>query len=142
MIINFHPKEIESKKGLEIIERLNADKSHTVVHSTDKTVEEWQALIKSDEKLILIAPTYWWGLGYEFDKWIQDVFAYGFAYKYTEAGMPEGLLDGRAFEVHTTQGTPEAYASTLRENMKQRIETGVFGFCNAKATVTFYDKVS
>ncbi len=138
MIINFHPKELPSKKGLEIIEKLNADKSHEVVYVTDKTKEEWQALIKSDEKLILVAPTYWWGLGYEFDKWMQDVLSYGFAYEYKE-GFPVGLLAGRPFELHTTQGTPMAYAETLRTNMKQRLEVGIFGFCDAKVDVMFYD---
>lgn len=138
MIINFHPKEKVSKKGLEVIEMLNVDKSHTVVHVTDKTAEEWIDIIKGDEKLVLVAPTYWWGLSYEFDRWAQNVLTYGFAYKYNEQGMPEGLLNGREFEMHTTQGTPAAYAEVMRENMKKRLDVGIFGFCNAKVTVTFY----
>lgn len=140
MIINFHPKEIPSVKGLEVINTLNADKSHEVFHSTDKTIEEWKAIIQGDEKLILVAPTFWWGLSYEFDKWAQEVLSYGFAYQYTDEGMPEGLLNGRSFEFHTTQGTPEAYATVMRANMKQRLETGIFGFCGAKVDVYFYVK--
>lgn len=140
MIINFHPKELPSKKGVEVIATLNADNSHTVVHVPEKTVEEWKEIIKSDEKLVLVAPTYWWGFGYEFDRWLQDVFTYGFAYEYKD-GLPVGLLAGRAFEFHTTHGTPAAYAETLRANMKQRLEVGVFGFCDAKVAVTFYDLV-
>ncbi len=139
MIINFHPKELPSKKGLEVIAKLNESGAHTVVHATDKTTEEWQNLFLSDEKLILVAPTYWWGLSYEFDKWAQSVLKYGFAYKYNEAGMPEGLLKGRQFEMHITQGTPKAYATVMRENMKQRLDVGIFGFCDAKVDVTFYD---
>lgn len=139
MIINFHPKELVSKKGLEIITELNKDGNHAVVHVTDKTKEEWQELFLSDEKLILVAPTYWWGLSYEFDKWAQNVLSYGFAYHYKENGMPEGLLKGREFSLHITQGTPEVYATVMRENMKQRLETGIFGFCDAKVGVTFYD---
>jgi hypothetical protein len=53
--------------------------------------------------------------------------------------MPEGLLKGRAFELHITQGTPKAYAETMRANMKQRLDIGVFGFCDAVVDVTFYD---
>jgi hypothetical protein len=53
--------------------------------------------------------------------------------------MPEGLLNGRAFELHTTQGTPLAYATKLRTNMKERLEVGVFGFCNAKVDVVFHE---
>lgn len=138
MIINFHPKELPSKKGIEVITALNADNSHTVVHVTEKTSEEWKEIIKSDEKLILVAPTYWWGLSYEFDTWAQNVLSYGFAYEYKD-GLPVGLLVGREFELHTTHGTPAAYAEVMRSNIKQRLEVGIFGFCDAKVTVTFYD---
>lgn len=138
MIINFHPKERESKKGLEVIANLNADGSHQVFHVTDKTAEEWKEVINGEEKIILVTPTYWWGLSYEFDRWAQNVLSYGYAYQYTPEGMPEGLLKGRAFELHTTQGTPEAYAEVLRVNMKQRLEVGIFGFCDAKVDVTFH----
>jgi NAD(P)H dehydrogenase (quinone) len=138
MIINFHPQELESKKGKEVIDTLVATNAQAVFHVTDKTIEEWKEIISSDEKLVLVAPTYWWGFSYEFDKWVQGVLSYGYAYKYNEQGMPEGLLNGRAFEFHTTQGTPEAYATVMRENMKQRLEVGIFGFCNAKVDVIFH----
>ena len=139
MIINFHPKEIESKKGKEVIAEINKNNEHKVFHVTDKTIEEWKEIIATDEKLILVAPTYWWGGSYEFDRWIQGVLKYGFAYKYNNAGMPEGLLNGRAFEMHMTHGTPEVYAEVMRENITKRMETGIFGFCGAKVTVKFYD---
>jgi putative NADPH-quinone reductase len=140
MIINFHPKEIESVKGKEVIEGLVAANAQSVFHVTDKTAEEWKEIIKTDEKLILVAPTYWWGLSYEFDRWAQNVLSYGFAYQYTAEGMPQGLLNGRAFELHTTQGTPAAYATELRENMKKRITQGIFGFCGATVDVIFHEK--
>jgi putative NADPH-quinone reductase len=139
MIINFHPKELESKKGKEVISSLEGDGTHEVVHSSDKTRDEWKAIVAGDEKLILVTPTYWWGGSYEFDKWIQNVFSYGFAYQYNESGMPEGLLKGRAFEMHMTHGTPAEYATVMRENIKKRLETGIFGFCNSKVDITFYD---
>jgi len=139
MIINFHPQEKESKRGQEIIARLNPDNTQKVFRATEKTSEEWKAIINSDEELILVAPTYWWGLGYEFEKWLQNVITYDFAYKYNEQGSPEGLLNGRIFELHITHGTPEVYAKNMRENIKQRLEAGIFGFCNAKADIKFYD---
>ena len=40
MIINFHPKEIESKKGKSIIESLSVSGNHTVFHVTDKTAKD------------------------------------------------------------------------------------------------------
>lgn len=139
MIINFHPKELESKKGLGVIAELQKTENHEVFHVTDKTKEEWQAIIGGTEKLVLVAPTYWWGASYEFDKWVQNVLSYGFAYKYNESGMPEGLLKGRAFEMHMTHGTPVAYATVMRENVAKRLETGIFGFCDSKVEVSFYD---
>ncbi|MEI6533189.1 MAG: NAD(P)H-dependent oxidoreductase [Candidatus Roizmanbacteria bacterium] len=139
MIINFHPKELPSKKGLAIIAELNKANNHKIYHSTDKSADEWKAIILGDEQIILIAPVFWWAAGYEFDKWIQNVLTYGFAYRYSEAGTPEGMLKGRAFEFHLTHGTPEAQAGALRDNMRARIEKGIFGFCDAKVSVTFYD---
>ena len=139
MIINFHPKEIESKKGKSIIESLSVSGNHTVFHVTDKTAKEWQEIITSDETLILVAPIYWWGASYEFDRWAQEVFSYGFSYKYNDAGMPEGLLNGRVFEMHMTHGTPTAFAGVMEENITLRMEKGIFGFCGALVTMKFYD---
>ena len=139
MIINFHPKEKESKKGVEIIGRLNADNSHTVFHVTDKNHDEWKSVIDSGEKIILVAPVYWWGGSYEFDRWAQNVLHYGYAYQYNAEGMPEGLLKGREFELHMTHGTPTAYAAKMLANIKERMEVGIFGFCDSKVAITFYD---
>jgi|GEM_PF-1599684 len=139
MIIHFHPLEIPSVKGLEIIRKLTESEKHSVVRVQDKTASEWREIIASDEKLILLAPVYWWGGSYEFDKWIQDVFTPGFAFKYGDNGMPEGLLNGRVFELHMTMGTPIAYATTMIENIKERMGRGIFGFCKAEVKLFFYD---
>lgn len=139
MIINFHPQERESKKGLEVISNLNKDTTHEVVHASAKTISEWQDIIKSNETLILVAPVYWWGASYEFDKWAQNVLSYGFAYRYTEDGTPEGLLNGRAFQLHMTHGTPLSYATKMLENIKERMSVGIFGFSNATVDIFFYE---
>ena len=139
MIILFHPTEIESKKGLEILARLNQKGAHEVVYAADKSPEVWRTIVKSDEQLILLAPVYWWGAGYVFDKWAQEVLSYGFAYTFDTNGTPEGLLTGRAFEMHMTHGTPAAYASAMRENIQMRMEQGIFGFCKATVKLSFYD---
>lgn len=139
MIINFHPKEITSKKGLEIIERLNIGNEHVIVPVSDKNVDEWRALIDGNQKLILVAPVYWWGAGYEFDKWVQDIFSHGYAFVYDENGVPKGLLNGRKFELHMTHGTPKEYSKIMQENIKQRMDVGIFGFCGAKVDMKFYD---
>jgi NAD(P)H dehydrogenase (quinone) len=138
MIINFHPKEKESKKGKEVIDMLLGAKQQEVFHVTDKSYEAWKELIAGQEELVLVAPTYWWGFGYEFDKWAQEVFAYGFGYEYNEQGMPVGLLKKRPFTMHITHGTPTSMATVMLENMKKRLETGIFGFCDATVDVHFY----
>ena len=56
-----------------------------------------------------------------------------------EQGKPEGLLKGRAFEMHITHGTLEAYATVMRDTMKTRLEKGIFGFCDSKVDIIFYD---
>jgi putative NADPH-quinone reductase len=135
MIINFHPKEKPSKKGLEVIKTLKADSE--IFHSTDKSTPEWQEIIKSNEKLVLVAPTYWWGPSYEFDKWLQEVFAYNFAYSF-DTGSKVGLLDGREFEFHLTHGTPDEFAQTMKDNIIQRLKLGIFEYSNAKVEVNFH----
>ena len=137
MIINFHPKEIPSSACLKLIEKLNEVAVHTVSHSTDKTAEEWKAIIKSDEKIIMVAPTYWWGMSYEFDKWLQDVFTYNFAFSF-DTGSNVGLLDGREFEIHMTHATPTEYADIMHGNIKDRLKKGVFEYCNAKIDINFH----
>lgn len=139
MIINFHPKEKKSKKGVEIISRLNTDNQHSVFHSSDKTTDEWKDIISGKDKLILVAPVYWWGVGYEFDKWIQEVLSYEYAFIYSDEGVPKGLLNGRQFEMHMTQGTPKGHSKIMQENIMQRMDIGIFGFCGAKVDIKFYD---
>ena len=140
MIVNFHPKEIPSVKGVEIIARLNANNDHTVVHALDKTDEEWQAIIAGNEKLVLVAPVYWGAAGYEFEKWVQNVFTPGFAFQYSAEGFPTGLLKGREFEFHITHGTPTPFAGKMLENIKARLIDGIFNFCDSKVDIHFYDQ--
>lgn len=138
MIVNFHPKEIESKKGLEVITSLVANNStEKVFHVTEKTYGEWKEIVKSDEKIIIVAPIYWWNLGYEFDKWLQNVFTYNFAYTF-DNGQREGLLNGRPFELHLTHATPDEYAQFMKDNMVARLKTGIFEYCGATVEVSFH----
>ncbi len=140
MIINIHPKEIESKTGKAIIDQLAKETNEKIVFINDKTATEWQEIVKSDEKLIFVGPIYWWGLGYEFEKWTQDVLTYGYAYKY-EDGSKICLLNDREFEVHLTHGTPSDYANVMKNNISERLEKGIFGFCGAKVKVIFHEQV-
>ncbi len=139
MIINFHPDVAKSKKGIEIISRINQNNSHKIHNVTEKTSDEWKEIIKGDEELILVSPVNWWGPSYLFDEWAKEVLSYGFAYKYNESGVPEGLLNGRKFQFHLTHGTPHEMSDAMRDNIRRRLEVGIFGFCNSIVDVHFYD---
>lgn len=138
MIINTHPRERESKHSIKIIATLQEKYQEPVVHISDKTTLEWQDIIKSDEPMRFVGPVYWWGMGHEFEKWMQEALSYGFAYQY-ENNVPVGLLHGRSFEMHLVHGTPAAFAEKMRTNIKDRITIGVYGLCGADSTVVFYD---
>lgn len=140
MIINFHPKEIPSKTGASLINQLATESSDTVAHVADKTVEEWQAIIKSEEKMTFVGPMYWWGLGYEMDKWIQGVFGYNFAFSF-DTGTPQGLLAGRQFYMHITHGTPTEQAKPQIDNITERLTKGIFGYCDSKIDITFHQEI-
>ncbi|QQR93463.1 NAD(P)H-dependent oxidoreductase [bacterium] len=137
MIINFHPKEIESKLGVQVISELNKDNKHQVFHSTDKSKQEWQDIIRSEEELHLVAPVYWWGFSYNFDKWVQDVIAYGFAFLFDETGK-KGLMNGRKFNVHLTHGHTPDGDPTMKENLEERLRTGIFNYVGAEVEIIWY----
>ncbi len=137
MIINFHPKEKPTQAGAKLIEKLLLATPTEVVHITDKTAEEWQGMIKSNEPMILAGPTYWWGMGHDFDKWMQDVLTYNFAFSF-DTGAKVGLLDNREFSIHMTHGTPTEYAGEMHKNIEARLKSGVFEYCNAKIDINFY----
>lgn len=139
MIINIHPREREANHTLKVIAALVEKHQEPVVHISDKTVSEWQAIIMSDEPMRFVGPVYWWGMGHEFEKWMQEVLSYGFAYQY-ENNVPVGLLDGRAFEVYLVHGTPAVLAQTMRTNITDRITMGIFDKCKAVSTVSFFDQ--
>jgi putative NADPH-quinone reductase len=140
MIINFHPVEIPSKTGAAIIADLQSkDPNIEAFVPSSKTVEQWQNIIKSSEPIIMVAPIYWWGAGYEFDKWLQGVFDYNFAFSF-DSGTKEGLLEGREFIIYMTHKTPDMYAQSMLKNITDRLEQGIFGYCNAKININFVEQ--
>jgi NAD(P)H dehydrogenase (quinone) len=67
--------------------------------------------------------------------YIDRVFSYGFAYKYSEQGFPVGLLAGKKGFIINTQGSPaEYYDSTgMTDAMKKTSDTGIWGFCGVES---------
>ncbi|MBN1885515.1 MAG: NAD(P)H-dependent oxidoreductase [Candidatus Krumholzibacteriota bacterium] len=89
-----------------------------------------QAAIAAADRLLVIHPTWWFGMPAILKGWIDRVFVHGFAFRYGEKG-PEGLLAGKqAIVVTTTGGGEEAYRNHgFGDAIRKAIDTGIFGFC-------------
>lgn len=98
-------------------------------------VEQEHDYIAAADVITLIYPIWWTGIPAILKGYIDRVFSYGFAYKYSEAGSPVGLLAGKKGFIINTQGTPaEFYDSTgMTEAMKKTSDTGIFGFCGIES---------
>lgn len=94
-------------------------------------VKKYQSEIKNASRLIFIYPTWWWSYPAVLKGFIDRVFSYGFAYRYTEKGEIEGLLKGRSAVIFTTTGGSSEIYENYRINdiIMRQIKEGVLGFC-------------
>ena len=99
-------------------------------------IDQEHTYIAAADNVILIYPIWWAGIPAILKGYIDRVFSYGFAYKYSEEGVPVGLLSGKTGLIINTQGTPaEYYDSTGMTNaMEKTSDTGIFAFCGIKAS--------
>jgi NAD(P)H dehydrogenase (quinone) len=91
--------------------------------------------ISTADVITMIYPIWWTGLPAMIKGYIDRVFSYGFAYKYSDEGNPVGLLAGKKGFIINTQGTPaEYYDSTgMTDAMKKTSDTGILGFCGIES---------
>jgi putative NADPH-quinone reductase len=143
MLINFQPIEIISKTSDYTITELKVKNPDLqIFEPNQKTAKEWQDLIQnSHEPIILVTPTYWWGMGYEFDHWIQDVLIFNFAYNFVD-GKQQGLLNQREFIIYMTHGKSGAKTEVMKKNITQRLEQGIFGYCNATVRIHWVESIT
>lgn len=102
---------------------------------TPVDIKQEHGYISNAEVITLIYPIWWTGIPAILKGYIDRVFSYGFAYKYSEEGIPIGLLAGKKGFIINTQGTPaEYYDSTGMTNaMKKTSDIGIFGFCGVES---------
>lgn len=68
--------------------------------------------VRQADVIIFIYPIWWFERPAMLKGWFDRVFSHGFAYRFTEQGMVEGLLKGKRAVVITTSGAN-------KENMEQ-----------------------
>ncbi|GAA6141265.1 NAD(P)H-dependent oxidoreductase [Hydrogenophaga sp. 5NK40-0174] len=92
-----------------------------------------QAAIEAADHVVIVTPL-WWGsvpalLKGFFDRTLEK----GWAYRYTEKGMPEGLLAGRSARVVMTSDSPGWYLRLFQGNPTQnQLVRSTLKFCGFK----------
>lgn len=88
-----------------------------------------QADISWADTVIVICPVWWTSVPAILKGYIDRVFTYGFAYKYTAAG-PKGMLKGKKALLITTSGSdkPSDMQNSMVELITNSFVYGVFGF--------------
>lgn len=90
-----------------------------------------QKLIDECEHLIFVYPLWWTSLPAILKGYIDRVFAYGYAYAFSEDGNVQGLLKGKKATLITTYGTPKEIYDTsgMNDAIRKTVDTGIFEFC-------------
>lgn len=112
LVISGHPNLEESYTNTVILKQLQADLDNLEVRKLDKLYPNYQIDIKAEQNALLEAdivvlqfPFYWYSVPALLKKWIDDVFAYDFAY-----GSRGDKLKGKQLILSFTVGGPaESY---------------------------------
>jgi len=105
------------------------------IHENDKDniVARMQANITWADWLVFIYPLWWGGLPAMLKGYFDRVFTENFSFKYNQAGIPEGLLEGKSAYMIVTCDTPPAVLRLSRRTggLKSVIR-GVLNLCGMK----------
>ncbi|AZN40180.1 NAD(P)H-dependent oxidoreductase [Paenibacillus albus] len=98
---------------------------------TPSDIRAEQQMISDADVLTWIYPIWWTGLPAILKGYVDRVFAYGYAYKYSEGGDIEKLLVGKKGYSINTHGTPiDIYQSIgMLGALQKTSDTGIFDFC-------------
>lgn len=98
-----------------------------------KDVLNEQEMIKWADCLIFVYPIWWMGMPAILKGYIDRVFTYGFAYKYSENKIVPLLKDKKAVVVNTMGANLNKVKMFLAvKAMNVLLEKGIFGFCGIK----------
>jgi NAD(P)H dehydrogenase (quinone) len=97
----------------------------------DVTAE--QTRVDRSDALVLVYPVYWWSFPGVLKGWIDRVFANGWAYEETPAGVVKKLQRLRVHLVAVAGADLRTYARRgYQWSMRTQIEHGIFHYCGAK----------
>lgn len=89
--------------------------------------------IKKADVLIFVYPVWWVGMPAILKGYIDRVFSYGFAYKYSEKGIVPLLKEKKAFVINTMGAeTKDVKIFLAIKAMNALLEQGILGFCGIK----------
>ncbi len=97
-------------------------------------IQKEQTLIRDSQLIAVVHPVWWFGLPAILKGYIERVFSFGFAYRFTAQGELEGLLAGRKAAIFSTTGGPEVqyqhagYAKAIGTT----VDHGIFQFCGVE----------
>lgn len=95
--------------------------------------KKMQEIIKKEDKMIIIYPTWWNGTPAILKGFFDRVLVGGFAYRFVN-GIPRGLLKGKRASVITTTGGPVFYEKFLEGDRSLKVVVkNTLAFCGIKA---------
>ncbi len=107
-------------------------------------VANYQEIVLWADHMTFVYPLWWGQMPAMLKGFLDRVFANGFAFAYSEDGIPIGLLKGRSAKSYILTGNPDDYyeASGMHAALRRVSDEGIFGFCGMEATSTFFGNVA
>jgi putative NADPH-quinone reductase/1,4-dihydroxy-2-naphthoate octaprenyltransferase len=102
-------------------------------NSKDKVIVAMQANISWADGIIFVTPLWWANVPAMLKGYFDRVFTEGFAFKYNQAGFPEGLLEGKKAIILGTGDTPPVIARVAGTVLGfKSVIKGILKFCGIK----------
>lgn len=122
IIILAHPNIEQSIINKTWIEALAKSNPEVTVHDIYKAYPDWnidviaeQVELEKYDRIVFQYPLYWYAIPPLLKKWLDEVFAYGWAY-----GSAGGVLEGKDIRLAvSTGGVEEAYTESSYGTMAQ-----------------------
>ena len=101
--------------------------------------KNFQEKVKKADKLIFIYPVWWGSMPAILKGFFDRVFVPGFAFRYSKAGIPKGLLPGKSAAVFITSGGNRFLYWLIGNRPVKLIKKDILGFFAIKSKVFLID---
>ena len=105
-------------------------------HRGEQTIEpdvaEALQAIRDAEHVVVVTPVWWGSVPALLKGFLDRVLAYGEAFRYTEGGMPVGLLAGRSGRLVVTSDSPRWYLPLVGDTTVRHLRTTTLRFCGIR----------